>query len=261
MRVGMLHGRAREMGLGPTHTVSLADARALALDCRRQLLDGVDPIDARKASMAAKHTALHAFKECALAYIKANKVGWRNEKHVAQWETTLATYVFPTMGNLSVAAVDTSKVLMAIEPIWATKSETASRVRGRIESILSWATVRGYRSGENPARWRGHLDNILPKRSKVATVRHHPALPYDEAPDFMSKLRNQEGVGARAFEFIVLTAARTGEVIGAKWTEVDFVNKVWNVPEERMKARRPHRKPTSRASPRAQWTSWSRRWA
>lgn len=238
------------MGLGGTHTLFLADAREKALACRRQLLEGVDPIDARNALLATRfaESPQQTFRECALAYIKANRIGWRNEKHAEQWEATLTNYAFPKLGDLQVCKIDTSKVLEVIEPIWASKTETASRIRGRIESVLSWATVRGYRSGDNPARWRGHLDNILPKRSRVAVVRHHPALPFDEAPAFMKQLRNQEGIAARAFEFIVLTVARTGEAIGAKWTEVDFTKEIWSVPAERMKAGRPHKVPLTAAS-------------
>ena len=248
----MLRGRARAMGLGSTTTLSLVEARSKALDCRRQLLDKTDPIEARKARWAAQasQAVQYTFRTCALAYIKSNRAGWRNEKHADQWKSTLTTYAFPKLGELSVDAIDTSKVLDVIEPIWATKSETASRVRQRIEAVLSWATVRGYRSGDNPARWRGHLDSILPKRSKVAAVRHHPALPYDEAPAFMKDLRAQDGMAARALEFIILTAARTGEVIGGRWPEVDFDKRVWNIPAERMKAARPHKVPLPRAAMR-----------
>lgn len=242
----MLRGRAREMGLGPTHTISLAEARGKALDCRRKLLDGVDPIDARNTSAAMQLEAQrHTFRDCALAYIRINKVGWRNGKHADQWESTLTTYAFPRLGNLSVSDVNTRHVLEVLEPMWPTKPETATRVRSRIEAVLSWATVRGYRAGDNPARWRGHLENSLPRRSKVAAVRHHPALPFAEAAAFMKELRAQPGLAARALEFIILTAARTGEVIGAKWTEVDFDNQVWIVPGERMKAGRAHKVPLS----------------
>ena len=162
------------------------------------------------------------FQQCAEAYIAAHSAGWRNPKHAAQWPATLDAYVYPIFGGLPVAAVDVGLVMKAVEPIWTAKPETASRVRGRIESVLDWATARGYRQGENPARWRGHLENLLPKRSKVARVEHHAALPYPEIADFMAALRQQEGIAARALEFAILTAARTGEVIGATWAEIDW---------------------------------------
>ena len=190
--------------------------------------DGIDPIDARRAAkQQARLDAAKAmtFKECAASYIASHKAGWRNDKHAAQWEATLATYAEPVMGNLSVQAIDTALVLKVLEPIWTTKPETAGRVRGRIEAILDWAKVRGYRAGENPARWRGHLDKLLPARSKVRKVEHHAALPYAELPGFLASLREQEGIAARALEFAILTAARTGEVIGARWDEIDLRDK------------------------------------
>jgi integrase len=173
------------------------------------------------------------FHQCAERYIAAHELGWTNHKHRAQWRNTLATYVYPVIGNLPVSAVDTGLVMKIIEPLWSSKPETAGRVRGRIESILDWAKVRGYRSGENPARWKGHLDHLLPKRSKVARVRHHPALPYADLPAFMAQLRSRSGVTARALEFAILTAARTGAVIGAVETEFDFEAGVWTVPPQR----------------------------
>jgi integrase len=244
-------GRLREMGLGPTHTIGLADARQRAQDCRRARLDGRDPIEGRRAErMAAKFDAAKAmtFKASAERYIAAHKAGWRNAKHAAQWSATLDTYVYPSFGALPVQAVDVGLVLKAIEPIWATKPETASRVRGRIESILDWATARGYRQGENPARWRGHLENLLPRPSKVRRVEHHAALAYPEIARFMVELRHQEGVGARALEFAILTAARTGEVIGAQWDEINTAERLWTVPAERMKGGREHRVPLSDAA-------------
>jgi integrase len=241
-------GKLREMGLGPTHTISLAEAREKALGCRKARLDGRDPIDERKASrLAARLAAATAmtFKACAERYIAAHKAGWRNPKHAAQWPATLGTYVYPVMGALPVQAVDVGLVLKAIEPIWTTKPETAGRVRGRIESVLDWAAARGYRQGENPARWRGHLENLLPKKSKVRRVQHHAALPYGEIAGFMVELRQQEGVAARALEFTILTAARTGEVIGARWSELDLNERLWTVPSDRMKAGKEHRVPLS----------------
>lgn len=172
----------------------------------------------------------------------------KNKKHAGQWQQTLEDYVYPIFGSLPVLAIDTVLVMKAIEPIWTTKPETASRVRGRIESVLDWATARGYRSGENSARWKGHLENLLPKRSKVARVEHHAALPYAELPGFMAELRQQNGIAARALEFAILTAARTGEVIGATWAEIDFEARLWTVPAGRMKAGRDHRVPLSEAA-------------
>jgi integrase len=243
-----LHGKAREMGLGSLSAVSLADARSRAAECRRLRQDGIDPIEARKAQR--QQAALDAaksltFKEASASYIASHKAGWRNEKHASQWENTLATYAEPVLGALSIQAVDTNLVLRVLEPIWKTKSETASRVRGRIEAIVDWAKIRGLRQGENPARWRGHLDHLLPAKAKVRRVKHHAALPYAELPDFISKFRAQEGVAARALEFTILTAARTGDTIGAVWDEVNTSEKVWAVPGERMKAGKEHRVPLS----------------
>jgi integrase len=244
----MLNRRAREMGLGPLHTVSLAEAREKARECRKLRLEGIDPIDARKAKRAEERLAAATamtFQECAEAYIAAHRAGWRNPKHAKQWPSTLETYVYPVFGALPVQAVDVGLVMKALEPIWQSKPETASRVRGRIESILDWAAARGFRKGENSARWRGHLDNLLPARSKVRKVEHHPALPYPEMGEFIAALRGQEGVAARALEFLILTASRTGEVIGARWDEFDVGAKLWTVPAERMKARKEHRVPLS----------------
>ena len=247
----MLNGRPRWMGMGPLHTIGLADARARAAACRRQRHDGIDPIDARRAAkQQARLDAAKAitFKECAASYVAAHKAGWRNDKHAAQWEATLATYAEPVIGKLSVQAIDTALVLRVIEPLWTTKPETAGRLRGRIESVLDWAKVRGYRAGENPARWRGHLDKLLPARSKVRKVEHHAALPYAELPAFLVSLREQEGTAARALEFTILTAARTGESMGARWDEINTRERLWIVPAARMKAGREHRIPlTGRA--------------
>ncbi|KRA76339.1 integrase [Caulobacter sp. Root656] len=239
-----LEGREREMGLGPLHTIGLSDARLLATEARKLKLRGEDPIEARKAERQAKRlddARAMTFKQAAAAYIKANKAGWKNAKHAAQWEATLAAYADPIFGALPVAAVDTGLVMKALEAIWTEKPETASRLRGRVESVLDWATARGYRKGENPARWRGHLEKLLPARSKVKAVEHHTALPYRELPKFMAALRDQAGNGARALEFAILTAARTGEVIGATWDEIDLDAETWTVPKKRMKAKREHR--------------------
>jgi integrase len=244
-------GKLHEMGLGATHTIGLAEAREKARECRRLRLDGIDPIEARKVARAQARLAAATattFKDCAERYIASYRAGWRSQSHAAQWPSTLGKYVYPIFGPLPVQAIDVGLVLRALEPIWTTKPETANRVRGRIESVLDWATARGYRQGENPARWRGHLENLLPGKSKVRRVKHHAALPYVEIGDFMAQLRGQEGVAARALEFTILTAARTGEVIGAKWSEIDFAERLWMVPAERMKSGKEHRVPLSDAA-------------
>jgi integrase len=244
----MLNKRAREMGLGPLALYGLSEARGLAQDARRLRHQGIDPIEARQAAKAQiRLDAAKAmtFQQCADRYIAAHRPGWRNGKHAGQWQATLTTYAGPVFGKLPVQAIDTALVLKVLEPIWTEKPETAGRVRGRIERVLDWAKVRGYRIGENPARWRGHLDHLLPARSRVRKVEHHAALAYAELPSFLAALRAQEGIAARALEFAILTAARTGEVIGARWSEVDLLDKIWTVPSERMKAHREHRVPLS----------------
>ena len=246
-------GKLHEFGIGSADLFNnLEEVRAKHQEARRALkLDAVDPIDARRASKAAQMIAkvkTMSFRECAEAYIRAHQAGWRNARHREQWPNTLETYVFPVMGALPVEAVDVGLVMRALEPIWQAKPETASRVRGRIESSLDWATVRGYRRGENPARWRGHLENLLPARRKVARVVHHPALPYAELPAFMRELRSMEGVAERALEFAILTVGRTGEVVGARWTEIDLAERLWTIPAERMKGGREHRVPLSSAA-------------
>ncbi|WP_120298356.1 site-specific integrase [Paraburkholderia sp. BL23I1N1] len=244
----MRAGKARGMGLGPLHTIGLAEARARALDCRRLLLDGIDPIDSRNAERASQPVAQAdevTFKQCAEKYIEAHRAGWKNAKHADQWTNTLTTYADPVFNSQPVSAIDTTLVMKVLEPIWATKTETASRLRGRIESVLDWATVRGYRTGENPARLKGHLDTLLPKRSRVQKVVHHPALPYAHVAAFVKTLHSQEGVAACALEFLILTATRTNEVIGATWAEFDLDEGVWTIPVERMKMRKEHRVPLS----------------
>jgi integrase len=241
-----INGTSREMGLGSATVVCLDEARELAADCRRLRQQGIDPIEARRD--AKKRAALDnakalTFKDAAAAYIAAHRAGWRNEKHAAQWTATLQTYAYPVFGDASVQAIDTALVMKVLDPIWSTKTETAGRVRGRIEVILDWATVRGFRSGENPARWRGHLDKLLPARSKVRKVKHHAALAYAEIGGFMAELRTRDSVSARALEFTILTAARTGESLGARWSEIDMAKEVWIVPAERMKGGREHRVP------------------
>jgi integrase len=244
----MRHGVARKMGLGAVHTVPLNEARQRAAAARLAVLDGIDPIATRDAQRAAaKLEAAKAvtFRQCADRYIAAQESSWKNEKHRDQWSSTLAAYVHPVIGALPVAAIDTGLVLKVLEPIWTAKPDTAGRVRGRIEAVLSWAAVREYRTGDNPARWRGHLDNVLPNRAKVRAVKHHAALPYVEIPAFMAEIRKHEFISARALEFTILTALRTSEVIGANWSEFDFKANVWTVPAVRMKAKRDHRVPLS----------------
>lgn len=238
-----LRGNAREMGLGSLRKVSLADARRKAADCHRLLEDHVDPIEHRKAARAA--AALTSaktirFKEAAARYIVMRSKGLKNAKHAAQWGTTIATYAEPILGELSARDINVDHIHRVLEPIWTTKPETASRVRGRIEKILGWCKVNGYRDGENPARWRDNLDQLLPKLSEVRTVTHYPALPYAELPAFMQKLRQQEGTAARALEFTILTAARTEEVILAGPGEINKRDKLWTAPANHMKLKREH---------------------
>ena len=239
----------RSMGLGSAESVSLATARALAKACRDELAAGIDPIEARAARKAqADLTAAQSmtFAACAAAYIEAHQSGWRNAKHAEQWKATLATYAYPAFGAIPVQQVNVSLVVKVLEPIWRTKTETASRLRGRIEAILDWARVRGFREGENPARWRGHMESLLPPRGKVRRVKHHPALPYQEVGAFMAELRAQKGVAARALEFAILTAARTNEVIGATVGEFDQAATTWTIPGGRMKGGKDeHRVPLS----------------
>ena len=244
----MLDGRPRWMGLGPLSLYGLQEARAKALEARRLRHKGIDPIETRRVERAK--TRLDAakaitFKQCAESYIKAHRAGWRNGKHASQWEATLKTYAESSLGALPVQAVDTALVLKVLEPLWTIKPETANRLRGRIENILDFAKAREWRDGENPARWRGHLDKLLPARSKVRKVEHHAALPYTELPAFLTRLREHEAIAARALEFAILTAARTGEVIGVRWSEIDAAGKVWTLPAERMKAGKEHRVPLS----------------
>jgi integrase len=241
-----LQGRIREMGLGSYLTVSLQEARDRALECRKLREKGIDPIEAREA--ARRQNGLERarslkFREAATTFMAAHRPAWKNEKHAAQWSATLEKYAYPNIGDLPLRSIDTTLVLKVLEPIWSSKPETASRLRGRIESVLDWATVRGYRTGDNPARWRAHLDKLLPARSKVRKVKHHAALAYVEMPPFMEALRAQEGIAARALEFTILTAARTGETIGATWKEINWREKYWTVPASRMKAGKEHRVP------------------
>ncbi len=246
-----LDGKRRDMGLGPFPDISLAEARTKALAHRKQRHDGIDPLAAKTAQRQALRLSAakgRTFREVAEEFIGRNEAAWRNAKHRQQWRNTLATYVYPTLGELPVAAIDAGLVVQVLDPIWAKKPETASRVRGRIEAVLDAATVRGFRQGPNPAQWKGNLAHVLPARARVRKVAHHAALPFDDMPTFIAALRDRKGLAARALEFAALTAARTGEVLGARWGEIDLTAKVWTVPADRMKAGREHRVPLSDAA-------------
>lgn len=230
--------RRRSMGLGAYPEVTLAQAHQKARDARRLIDDGVDPIQARRESKSELRTI--SFGDAAKKYIAAKEPEWRNEKHAQQWRNTINQYAKKLI-SMPVSSIGTHDVVDILEDIWLTKNETASRLRGRIEVILDWATVRKYRTGENPARWKGHLDSLLPSPKKIRKVQHHSALNWREIQEFITELNGQAGVGVRALEFTILTASRTGEVIGAKWDEFDFKRKVWVVPASRMKSGREHR--------------------
>ena len=244
-------GKDSWLGLGPYPDVSLAEARHLASAERKKLRQDIDPLrDKRERQSAARaaHEGSLTFADCAGRYVDAQAPGWSNAKHIEQWRTTLEKLAGPIIGHLPVDQIDTALVMRCVEPLWTTRTETASRLRGRIEAVLDWATVRGYRKGDNPARWRGHLDKLLPRPSQVGRVRHHPALAYTDIGAFMQQLRRDSGVASRALEFTILTAARTNEIIRAEWSEFDLDRKVWLVPVERMKSKRPHRVPLSTAA-------------
>ena len=241
-------GKRVEMGLGSVDVMTLEQARDKADVLRKQLADGIDPLSERQRQAnedKAQRAKFMTFQQCADAYINAHRAGWKNPKHIQQWQNTLSQYAFPVFGDLDVKAIDTGLITKCLEPIWLTKNETAGRVRGRIESILDWATVHEYREGVNPARWRGHLDKLLAKQSKVQKTEHHKALPYAEINGFISQLHQQDGIAAKCLEFTILTAARTGETIGATWDEIDLDAKTWTIPAIRMKAEREHKVPLS----------------
>ena len=244
-------GKRRDMGLGPLYLVGLAEARRLALDCRRCLFEGIDPLERKRAR--ARTAAVDAaktitFKEAAEQYIAAHQASWRAQQHLARWRQTMRDFAYPVLGDLPVQAIDVALIMKVLEPIWSKMPETASRIRGRIETILDWATVRQYRAGDNPARWRGHLDKLLPKVSKVSNVQHHAALPYAEIGAFMSALRERDTITARALEFAILTASRPGEALGTRWSEINMAERLWIIPAARMKANREHRVPLSDAA-------------
>lgn len=241
-------GVRKDMGLGGYPNVTLAQAKELARAARLKLHHGVDPIEANRAArrkMIAHVSAAITFKDAARKYIEFQETTWRNDKHAQQWRNTIDTYANPKIGRLPVRDVALSDVLTILEPIWRTKTETASRLRGRLEAVLDWATAKGYRTADNPARWKGLLDKILPAPGKIAKVDHHRALPYADLPSFMKQLCEQHGVGARSLEFAILTASRSGEVRGATWDEFDLVNAIWTIPAARMKAKKEHRVPLS----------------
>ena len=249
----MIRGTSRDVGLGAAGPggLSLADARDVATALRLKVKAGIDPLAERQEAEAAAIARAQAakaasvtFRTAADTYIAANEGNWRNDKHRQQWKNTLSTYAYPIIGDLAVADITTGHVLQILEPIWKEKAETASRLRGRIETILDAAKARGHRDGENPARWRGHIAQILPPRAKL-TRGHHKALPYEALPGFITRLRMREAVAAKALEFTILTGARSGEVIGALWEEIDLDKAIWTVPAERMKAGKEHRVPLS----------------
>jgi integrase len=247
----MVGSKRREIGLGPYPAITLAMAHQKARDTRELAEQGVDPVDQKNAilsALKAEQAKAITFGQAAQAYIKAVEAEWRNPKHAKQWAATLETYAFPVMGGLLVRDIGLTHVLKVLEPIWQTKTETASRLRGRIESVLAWATTRGYRSGENPARWRGHLDTLLAAPNKIKGEEHYPAVSIVDAGAFLRDLRARVGMGARALEFTMLTAARSGEVRGAVWSEIDLDAGIWTIPAGRMKAGREHSEPLSPAA-------------
>ena len=238
-------GKTRDAGLGPYPIVSLVKAREESEKCRRLVAAGIDPIQARsEQSESARIQSAKAttFEQCARSFIASHELGWK-DRYSAQWRSSLKTYVYPIMGALPVQAIDTGLVMKVLEPIWAVKPGTASRVRASIESVLNSAKARGYRTGENPAQWRGHLDHLLPARSKVRRVQHYPALPFGKMPAFMEQVRACDDIAARALEFTVLTASRIGEALGARWEEMDLDARLWIIPAARMKSGKEHRVP------------------
>lgn len=250
-----MHDKRREMGLGSLNALPLADARAKAASCRKLVNDGIDPVDARareRRQNAADAARAMTFEEASEAYIKKEKPSWKSAKSELQWRQTLRDYCWPVFGNLPVSEVDTQLVMKVLEPIWTVKTETATRVRSRIESILNWATTSGFRGGENPARWKGHLEYLLANIPKSARVKHHAAMPVDEMCEFMPSLRAMEGIAPLALNFLILTAARTENVISAERSQFNADLTIWTIPGEQMKGRRgsrpAHRVPLSPAA-------------
>ncbi|WP_426612923.1 tyrosine-type recombinase/integrase [Bradyrhizobium sp. McL0616] len=243
-----IDGRERTAGLGPLRRVSLAEARVKAEAMGKLLAAGLDPLDERNKSRAAKRAAaarLITFREAAKRFLADREGTWRNEQHRRDFSNSLDTHILPMIGGLSVGDVDTPAVLKVLEPIWRVTPETANRCRSRIELVLDWCTARSYRDGANPAKWRGHLDHILPAPKTLAPTKHHPALPWQQAPAFMADLRGRDGVVPRALEFCILNASRIGEVLGATWSEIDFAAKTWTIPGDKMKSGREHVVPLS----------------
>ena len=241
-----INHKGRKHGLGSYPTVTLKSARLRAESCRTLRADGIDPIEHKRQKDTDKILEVakaKTFKECATQYIKSHKSGWKNSKHESQWTNTLTTYAYPFIGDIPVQKIDVGMVMQVIEPIWHKKTETASRVRQRIEKVLDWAKVRQYRTGDNPARWRGHIENLLPKRSKVQKVQHFKAMPYVDVPDYFKTLRQTRAISAKALAFTILTATRNNEVREGKWHEIDLDTGIWTIPEERMKAEKVHRVP------------------
>ena len=240
-----INGKRREMGLGAVHTIGLKDARAKAEQLRKLVYEGCDPIaerDAQKAALAVATAKRVTFDECAASYSRAHSPKW-SAKHAYQWSSAMTRFASPVLGKLPVDIIDVGLVVKVLEPIWHERPETASRLRGGIESVLAWASVRGFRQGDNPARWTNHLEELLPSRREILPVEHFAALAYREVPGLMAKLRERSGVSERALEFLILTAGRSGEVLGARWEEIDPAERVWTIPAERMKGRREHRVP------------------
>ncbi|MDR3424063.1 MAG: tyrosine-type recombinase/integrase [Alphaproteobacteria bacterium] len=242
----LLNGKAHAMGLGPLHTVTLAEARVKATDCRKLLVAGFDPLNAKKdrqvqARLAA--TKGTTFEACAKAYIEAHKASWKSEVYTVKYGQTLEKYAYPIIGRLPVQSIDTTLVMKVLEPVWQKKTATAKKIRSRIECVLDWAKVREYRQGENPARWRGHLENLLAKPSKLVRIKHRAALPYAKINGFLQSLEGRDGIGVQALKLLIFTACRSNEVLGAAWDEIDFENRVWTIPAERMKAGKEHRVP------------------
>jgi integrase len=243
-----LHGKRREMGLGSLQDFTLAEARQRHRALRQQVSDGIDPLEERRqrdAERAAEAAKTMTFRDCFKACLASHEGSWRNAEHRRQWRTSIEQDVLPVIGDLAIDDIGTPHIIKVLEPIWKAKPETASRTRGRIERVLAWATVRGFRSGDNPARWRGHLQEMFPAVGKIAKVNHHEAMPYVDVPPFMSKLRERDHIAARALEFTILCAARTGETLGATQDEIDFTAKTWTIAAGRMKSGREHKVPLS----------------
>jgi integrase len=241
-------GRERKCGLGPLSKVGLAEARQLADHCRKMVGQGLDPVKERrgeKQAQAKGQPKVNTFEACAVAYMAAHEGGWSNATHREQWRISLRNHVYPVFSKMPVHLIGLPEVLKVLQPIWQLRPETAARVRSRVELVLDWATVMKYRTGENPARWRGNLDKLLPKKTRIKKVEHFAAMPYQDVPAFMAELRTVEGNDARALEFLILTATRTNEVLGARWVEVALNAKVWTIPPGRMKARKAHSIPLS----------------